>query len=331
MGQIEAESVRRSDRLSGQKVLVTGASGFLGSHLCRRLREYGAEVHAVSRSFRSTQAGSPHWWQADMAEPVTVGRLLRVIRPEVIFHLSGLSTASPHLELVWPTLNSLLISTVNLLTAVAETGCDRLVLLASLTEPQPAPAEEAIPGSPYAAAKWASSAYGRMFHRLYGTPAVIVRPFMTYGPGQDTGKLIPYVILSLLKEEAPKLSSGRWRADWIYVDDVIDGLLAAARSPDLEGCTVDLGSGVLMSVHTVVQYLVALTGSQISPLFGALPDRPSEPVRTADTAYASAKLGWKATIPLQEGLKRTVDWYALQLRQAVRQSHSACDFGSSAD
>src|SRR5262245_45538890 len=222
-----------SQQLSGQRILVTGASGFLGSHLCRRLGETGAEVNAVSRVFRTSQDSSLRWWQGDMAEIATASGLLRAVRPEVIFHLSGLSTASPDRELVWPTLQSLLISTVNLLTVSAEIGCRRLVLLGSLTEPTPGPGE-VVPGSPYAAAKWASSAYGRMFHRLYKTPVVIVRPFMTYGPGQDTGKLIPYVILSLLKEEAPKLSSGQWQADWIYVDDVIDGLLAAAQSPALE-------------------------------------------------------------------------------------------------
>jgi len=306
-----------SDQLSGQRVLVTGASGFLGAHLCRRLTEHSAEVHAVSRSLRVSQTSALRWWQGEMADVATVRSLLQAVKPAVIFHLSGLVTASPNLDLVLPTAHSLLISTINILTIAAEIRCRRIVLLGSLNEPD-AGLVVGVPGSPYAAAKWASSVYGRMFQRLYDTPVVIVRLFMTYGPGQDPRKLIPYVTLSLLNEEAPRLSSGQWQADWIYVDDVIDGLLAAAQSPYVEGCAIDLGSGLLLSVRTVVQTLVDLTGSQIAPIFGALPDRPSEPVRVADIADAYAKFGWKATIPLQEGLKRTVDWYALQFREAAQ-------------
>jgi nucleoside-diphosphate-sugar epimerase len=89
-----------------------------------------------------------------------------------------------------------------------------------------------------------------MFYKLYGLPVVMVRPFMTYGPGQDEHKLIPYVILSLLKGEAPRLSSGEQQFDWIYVDDVTDGFVAAAQADNTESHTVDLGSGRLVSVRT---------------------------------------------------------------------------------
>jgi UDP-glucose 4-epimerase len=303
-------------QLPGQKILVTGASGFLGSHLCSRLGEKGAEVHAVSRSLRTTHTSYLRWWQGDMADITTVRNLLHTVKPDVIFHLSGQVTALPDLELVLPTLHSLLISTINMLTVAAEIGRCRVVLAASLTEPEPGHAE-ATPGSPYAAAKWASNAYGRMFYKLYGMPVVIVRPFMTYGPRQDGRKLIPYVILSLLGGEVPRLSSGHWEVDWIYVDDVISALVASAEMPGIEGCTIDLGSGTLVPIWTVVQHLVNLTGSQVSPVFGALPDRPLEQVRVADTTYAYAKLGWQATTSLEEGLKRTVDWYARQLRKSA--------------
>ncbi len=310
------ESATPLHQFLGRKVLVTGASGFLGSHLCYRLGEGGAEIHAVSRSARITEARSARWWQGDMTDIATVRGILKEIKPDVIFHFSGLVTAASDLELVLPTLHSLLVSTVNILTVASETGCGRVVLAASLTEPEPNHTE-ATPGSPYAAAKWASSAYARMFYKLYRTPVVIVRPFMTYGPLQDVRKLIPYVTLSLLRGEPPKLSSGQWQADWIYVDDVINGLLTVAQLSGIEGCTIDLGSGVLVPARIVVRHLVRLTGSHVSPEFGALPDRPLEQVRVADTAYAHAKLGWKATTPLEEGLRRTMDWCALQLRGGV--------------
>jgi nucleoside-diphosphate-sugar epimerase len=300
----------------GQKALVTGASGFVGSHLCRRLREAGAEIHAVSRSARTNETSSVRWWQGDMADIATVRRIVLAAKPDVIFHLSGLVTAASELALVLPTLHSLLVSTVNILTAAKEIDCGRVVLTGSLTEPVP-DHNEVIPGSPYAVAKWAGSAYGRMFCQLYGLPVVIVRPFMTYGPGQDTGKLIPYVTLSLLRGEMPRLSSGRWEADWIYIDDMISGLIAAARAAGAPGSTIDIGSGTLVSIRSIVQHLVDLTGSQAAPVFGALKDRPLEQVRVADVSRAYNVLGWRPTVPLIQGLQLTVDWYRQSIKEEI--------------
>jgi UDP-glucose 4-epimerase len=306
----------RATSYFSQKVLVTGASGFLGSHLCRRFCDEGAEIHAVSRREHTNEEGSVHWWQGDMTDITSVRRVLLEIEPKVIFHLSGLVTAASGLDLVVPTLDSLLVSTVNILTIASEMGSGRVILAASLTEPVP-DHMEATPGSPYAAAKWASSAYGRMFHKLYGLPVVIVRPFMTYGPGQEVGKLIPYVTLSLLQGQTPKLSSGRWEADWIYIDDVTNGLIAAGQVADVPESTIDLGSGVLVSIRTIVQHLVELTGAQTALAFGALPDRPLEQVRVADVGYADAALGWRPTVSLAEGLQRTVDWYRESMKDTV--------------
>jgi nucleoside-diphosphate-sugar epimerase len=302
--------------LCGKKILVTGASGFLGSHLCRRLIEEGAEIHALSRSARPNGRGSVRWWQADTTDIATVRRIFSETKPGVIFHLAGLVTAASGLELVLPTLHSLLVSTVNVLTVAAETGCGRVVLAASLTEPIPDNIE-ATPSSPYAAAKWAGSAYGRMFCKLYGLPVVIVRPFMTYGPGQDNRKLIPYVTLSLLRGETPSLSSGNWEADWIYIDDVTDGLLAAAQVPAIPESTIDLGSGTLVPVRMIVQHLVDLIGPRTAPLFGALADRPLEQVRVADLRYASKTLGWRPTVLLLKGLECTVDWYRRAIKNEI--------------
>lgn len=297
-------------QFSGQKILVTGASGFIGSHLCRCLIRNSAEVHAVSRTLRSTDISSLRWWHGNLEDIATVRNLLYNIKPEVIFHLASRVEGTRTLELVVPTFHSNLATTVNLLTVATEIGCRRIVLIGSLEEPEPGNTE-AAPCSPYAAAKWASSAYGRMFHQLYQTPVVIARLFMVYGCGQqDLRKLIPYVTLSLLQGQAPKLASGQRQVDWIYVDDVVDGLLAAAVVSNVEGCTVDLGSGILTPIRAVVQQLINLVGSgNVEPLFGALPDRPLEQVRVANTAYSYAKLGWQPVTSLERGLQLTVDWY----------------------
>jgi nucleoside-diphosphate-sugar epimerase len=295
--------------LAGQRILVTGASGFLGSRLCARLLADDAEVHAVSRTSRSASDERLHWWCADIEEVDTARRLVADVKPHRIFHLSGLINGAPELELVMATYHSLVTSSVNLLTAVAEAGCERFVMVGSLEEPT-GNAEE-CPASPYGAAKWAASAYARMFKQLFGVPVVIARTHMTYGPGQPAWKVIPYTILSLLRHEAPRLSSGRRPLDWVYVDDVVEGLFLAGCRPGLEAA-VELGSGTLTSLRDIVAKLVDLIAPSVRPVFDALPDRPRAAERPADIQTTRARLGWAPTMSLDEGLVWTVAWYRRQ-------------------
>jgi nucleoside-diphosphate-sugar epimerase len=307
--------VTTDSRSAGQQVLITGASGFIGSHLAKALSQNGGEVHAVSRFTHSS--ADLRWWQVDLEDISSVRKLLRTIRPDTIFHLSGHVTAAPDLEFALSTFRSHVVSTVHLLTSATELGYGRVVLSASLTEPK-SHCADAIPSSPYAAAKWASSAYGRMFHELYQTPVTIVRPFMTYGPQQNPQKIIPYVILSLLRGQSPRLASGTWQADWIYIDDVVEGILAAAHITADKASTIDLGSGALTPVRGVVERLVKLVGTSIEPSFGALPDRPAEELRIADVGYARTQIDWQPTTSLEKGLALTVDWYREQLLKDTR-------------
>jgi nucleoside-diphosphate-sugar epimerase len=246
-----------------------------------------------------------------MEDPEEVRTLLDEVKPDLVFHLGGHVTAAANLELVTSTFQSLLASTVTLLTEATRVGCRRLVLAGSLEEPIGL-AAEATPTSPYGAAKWAAGAYARMFHALYGTPAVILRPFMAYGPGQPEHRVVPHAIRSYLRGVPPRLSSARRRFDWVFVDDVVDALLLAAHRPGLEGATIDLGSGQAVTVRDVVMRIKEIVGSLLEPEFGTEPDRPGNETRVADTAHTRAILGWRATIPLDAGLARAVAWYRAQ-------------------
>ena len=299
----------KTSLFSGKKILVTGASGFIGSCLCQKLLSMGAEVHGVSRTLKPKGSKNLYWWQGDLADITTVRELLTKIKPGYIFHLASCVSGSRDLGLVLPTLHSNLISTVNVLTASTEAGCSRIILIGSLEEPDSGSAE-VIPSSPYAAGKWCSSAYARMFYALYQTPVVNVRLFMVYGPGQkDLLKLIPYVTLSLLRNNAPKISSGKRQVDWIYVDDVVEGLLLIMQSPGIEGNTVDLGSGVLVPVRTVVEKISKIVNSKVNPLFGAISERQMEQNRVAQIKNTQTIIGWKPTTSLEKGLENTVNWY----------------------
>jgi UDP-glucose 4-epimerase len=273
-------------------------------------------VHAVYRSQRPADLGDQRWWQADLADLVEVRKVIGETRPEVIFHLASHVKGAPDLEHVLPTFHSNLQSTVNLLTVAAESECRRVVLTGSLAEPE-VENGETFPSAPYAAAKWASSGYARMFHALYKLPVLIARVFMVYGPGQrDLTKLIPYVTLSLLQGKTPKISSGQRLVDWIYVSDLVNGFLALAQAADVNGATLDLGSGSLVSIREIVQQLILLVGAKVNVEFGGLPDRPLEPTRVAKTAETFAKIGWKAQVSLREGLADTVGWYRAALEHS---------------
>jgi nucleoside-diphosphate-sugar epimerase len=233
---------------------------------------------------------------------------MRAVRPEIIFHLASVVTGSRDLDQVWPTFRNNLASTVNVLIDATKVGCDRIVLTGSMEGPS-SDQPDALPPSPYAAAKWAGSVYARMFHALYGCPVVILRVSMVYGPDQsDRTKLIPYVARCFLDGIAPELSSGRRPVDWVYVDDVVEAHMQAAHVPGALGRVLDVGSGNSVTIREVVERLAELTEAGVGPLFGALPDRLLEEDLVADVEETDRFLGWRATTDLDEGLRRTVDW-----------------------
>ncbi|HEV8562337.1 MAG TPA: NAD-dependent epimerase/dehydratase family protein [Actinophytocola sp.] len=290
------------------RVLVTGATGFIGSHLVGRLTELGAEVHAVSRRPVETAAG-PVWHITDLTDAGATAELVRTITPDVVFHLASAVTGARDVTLVRPVLDANLSSVVNLLTAatVCPNGT-RVVLAGSVEETRGA---EATPASPYAAAKSAATGYARMFYQLWDVPVTVLRVAMVYGPAQpDTRKLVPYTTLALLRGEDPELSSGTRLVDWVYVDDVVDAFLAAAVSGQAAGQVLDIGSGTQVSIRDTIELLARIVGGTGKPRFGAVADRPLDHAQVADPGPAGEVLGWRPSTSLADGLRRTVAWYA---------------------
>lgn len=291
----------------GTTALVTGGLGFIGSALSARLELAGAAVHTASRRPHPTSDTKRHW-RVDLTDALAVAGLAQAVKPDYVFHLASHVMGAPDLRHVLPAFHSNLQTTVNLLCTFAELGCRRMITTGSLVEPEPG--SQSVPSSPYAAAKWASSDYARMFSALYGFPVAIARVFMVYGPGQqDESKLVPYVIRCLLRNEAPRISSGRRRIDWVYVDDVVCGFLRMTLAPDLDGKSVDLGSSTAVSIRDLVDEICVLMDAKVTPTYGALPDRPVEPLHVADTTASLRLIGWSPQVALTEGLRRTIDWY----------------------
>jgi nucleoside-diphosphate-sugar epimerase len=291
----------------GRKVLVTGASGFIGSHLCERLAASGTDVHGISR--RPRKDSHITWWPCDLSNPDEVEQVMDAVKPSVIYHLASYVTGTRSMDAVHPTFVANLTSTVCLMTAAAKIGVDRFVTAGSLEEPD-AQRGEYVPASPYGAAKFAATAYARMFHDVYGLPVVHLRLFMVYGPAQqDIMKLVPYVTLQSLRGDAPKISNGTRQVDWIYVDDVVDAMIATALAPGLHGKTIDIGSGNMESIRGVVERIVRIANPEIRPEFGTMEDRAKDIIRRADVDHATEHLDWTSKVDLDEGLRRTVTWY----------------------
>jgi nucleoside-diphosphate-sugar epimerase len=291
----------------GVRALVTGARGFIGTCLCRRLVENGAVVQAISSSATPPTRGGITWARVDLADAAAVQRIVASSAPDVVFHLAGHVTGSHNIDAVQPTLIGNLVSTVHLLSAAAKAGAPRVVVAGSMREPEHSGADTRF-GSPYAVSKWAANGYARLFNELYELPVIVARLMMVYGPGQwDSTKLVPHVVTSLLEGRSPALTSGAAQADWVFVDDVADGLLGAATVAD--GQEVEIGSGQLTTVRTVVEQIASLVRPTVPLQFGTLPDRPFERARAARIDDARKLFGWVAKTGLDDGLRQTVDWY----------------------
>jgi UDP-glucose 4-epimerase len=164
------------------------------------------------------------------------------------------------------------------------------------------------PYNAYAASKVAAWAFGRMYWRAHGLPVVTVRPFQVYGPGQPPQCLIPAAIRAVVSGEDLAMTPGEQERDFIYVQDVVDGLLATVEAPGIEGTSLDLGTGSGHSVRHVVERIwqIAEATGQVRP--GALSYRLGETMRLVADADRTAQLtGWRATTPLEEGLRATID------------------------
>lgn len=309
--------------MSDTTVLLTGASGFVGRHVLSRLLERTHHVHATTRR-NANAAELPEkdrtdWHQVDLADADAVGRLVAETRPDVVLHLASHVAGSRDVSLVRPTFDGNAASTVYLLMALQELreqggSFRRFVQVGSLEEPEPG--DTAPPSSPYAAAKAAATQYGRMFHHLYDFPIAFARVFMVYGPGvQDENKLVPYTFRQLLAGETPSFGSGIRPVDWVYVEDVAEGLvrmgLAEGGDSDktIDGQRVDLGSGELHTVRHVVEEMFRLAAPEVTPGFGERADRKDEQVRRADLDETERLLGWRPSVELADGLHRTLDWF----------------------
>lgn len=299
------------------RVLVTGAGGFVGVNLAHRLLDEGYEITCLTRDPSGglrleSLRGRARIVGCDLLDAPAVRRATADADPEVVFHLASTPFNPPtiaartHLEVI-------ALGTLNLLEAVAGRRGVRVVIAGSAAEygggsglPEDAPLR---PGTVLGAAKASATLLAQAYARLHGTETVVLRLFTPFGPWERSGRLVPHAVLSALRGEDVRMTSGEQQRDFLYVADVVDALVRAATNPLPGGTVLNICSGRGVRVRDLVEMVLDLMGRPVRALPGALPDRPDE-IRevSGDNAAARALLGWEPRVPLDEGLRRSIAW-----------------------
>ena len=313
--------------LQGVHVLVTGADGFIGSHLTEALVRGGADVRAFVLYNSLGQWG---WldhtpkeirdeievFPGDIRDPHRVKQSLTGV--QVVFHLASLIAIPYSYRSPDSYVETNIRGTLNLLQASLEAEVSRFIHTSTSEVYGTAtyiPMDEKHPvvgQSPYAATKIGADQMAEAFHRSFGLPVVTLRPFNTYGSRQSARAIIPTIITQLASGvESIYLGSREPVRDFTFVDDTVRAFLLAAEIPSLEGSLINIGSGSGISIGDLADKLIGLSGRKVSITTDSRRIRPpdSEVMRlVCDNSAALAKLGWSPKISLDQGLKTTYEW-----------------------
>jgi len=314
----------------GSRVAVTGAGGFIGSHLCDALVRAGNEVRAMVEYDSDGSVGwladSPETLAAvevqagDVRDPEACRRLAE--GADVVFHLAALIAIPYSYGNPTAVFGVNLDGTLNLALACRDAGVGRLVHTSTsevygtaqqvpITEDHPIHAQ-----SPYAASKAAADQLVMSFRDSYEMPATIVRPFNTYGPRQSMRAVLPTIVVQALAGGPVRLGSLDPRRDMTFVGDTVAGFIAAAASPEAEGLTLQLGTGTDHSVGEMVAAVGRAVGRELEVVTDPDRIRPaaSEVMRLiSDPSRMRAATGWRAETTLDEGIARMTEWVGANL------------------
>jgi NAD dependent epimerase/dehydratase len=312
-------------------VLVTGAGGFIGSHLTERLIELGARTRAFVEYNSNGSWGwldcSPQHRQmevvlGDIRDRDSIQKAAEGI--DIIFHLAALIAIPYSYQAPLSYVQTNVEGTLNVLQSANKSGVG-LVVHTSTSEvygtARTVPINESHPlqgQSPYSASKIGADKLAESFHLSFGLPVVTVRPFNTFGPRQSARAVIPSIISQCLKGGVVRLGNLHPTRDLNYVGNVVEGFLKAAATPEAVGQTINLGSGQEISIGDLAQLIVRLCGGENrieNDEQRVRPDKSEVERLLADNTLARTLLGWVPAISLEEGLVLTIEWMRQHLNK----------------
>ena len=316
---------------SGKQVLVTGAGGFIGSHLVEILVHSGAQVQAFVRYNSRGDPGLLKMLPDEIYNQlqITAGDLrdlpaliAAMKTSEIVFHLGAL-IAIPY-SYVHPAefVESNVIGTLNVLLAGRENAVNRIIHTSTSEVYGTAirtPIDENHPlqgQSPYSASKIGADKLAESFYRSYDLPVITLRPFNTYGPRQSARAVIPTIITQVLTQDVIHLGNLDARRDFTYISDTVSGFMAAAEMEGIEGGTINLGAGSEIRIEDITHEIISLIGKPVEIVVDPARLRPIKSevqCLISDNSRARDQLGWAPKVPLREGLSRTIEWISRHL------------------
>jgi dTDP-glucose 4,6-dehydratase len=303
------------------KILVTGATGFVGSHLVHKLVEQGHDIYTFERyvtgryvlgQWRSVRAIF-----GDLRDYYAVKHLMHEVQPDVVIHLAAISPVAYSYDHPNEVIESNFIGTVNLAEAcIHEVPHFRHFLFASTSETYgngPTPKTEDTPqnpNSPYAVSKFACEKYLLYMRDAYGFPTTILRNFNTYGRKDNTHFVVERTITQMLKGEIVRLGDPSTIRDFEYIDDHVNSYLTCLDNPKAKGEVFNFCTGKGVSIKQLVDLISELVGFKGKVIWNTIPARPLDiKILVGDYSKAKRLLGWEPKFTLEEGLKRTIDFW----------------------
>lgn len=309
---------RTNQPYSQKRVLVTGVTGFVGQHLLPKLQNLGADVAVLTRK-KTTILDKTQVFVGNIRDRVFVENTLEQWQPQVIFHLAGTRERNLSQDAFEQSIEVNVLGTMRLFFAGMRTGTlERVVMMGTGEEygKNPPPFSEDMreaPVSAYSLSKQSATQLSQLMARSLGLSVCILRPSVAYGPGQNADMFLPALIQTLLKKEYFAMTMGEQTRDYIYVSDLVDAITLAGLAKMSDGEIINIASGQAVQIRDVAKLVENIIGVSDMIKFGALDYRVGEAMNyQLDITKAQNLLAWTAQTSMEDGLRRTINWYAKQ-------------------